>query len=172
MSSVLAIQQRAHNEQGFTLLELIVVLAVGSILMGIGFFAMRSYLIANRESGTVQEIRSALRAAGEQSVSEGRTYCVYFTGTRWSTYRFDCTVAANKVDGPHQVEDASITLTSISFPPPVPAVVGQNTACPTANRCAYFYPRGTAIAGGLSVTRPGKTYTVNVEGLTGRVSLA
>ena len=172
MSTALAFQPRANNEQGFTLLELVVTLAIAGILMAIGFLAMRSYLIAHRESGTAQEIRSALRAAAEQSLSEGRTYCVYFTGTTWATYRFNCTVPANKVDGPHQVEDSSITLGSIAFTPPVPPVVGQNTACPTANRCAYFYPRGTAIAGSLSVTRPGKSYTVNVEGLTGRVSLA
>ena len=172
MSSALALQQRANTDEGFTLLELVVALAVAGILMGLGFWAMRSYLISSRESGTVQEIRSALRAAAEQSLSEGRTYCVYFTATTWTTYRFDCTVSADKVDGSHQVEDPSITLASISFAPPAPPVVGQNTACPTANRCAYFYPRGTAIAGSLQVTRPGKTYPVNVEGLTGRVSFA
>ena len=149
-----------------------VTLAIAGILMASATWGMRSYLIANRESGTAQEVRGALRAAAEQSLSEGRTYCVYFTGTTWTTYRFDCTVSSNKVDGPHNVEDSSITLSAITFAPPVTPVVGQTTACPTANRCAYFYPRGTALAGGLSVTRPGKTYTINVEGLTGRVSLA
>ena len=172
MSTALTLHRRATSDQGFTLLELMVALAIAGILMGLGFWSMRAYLIAHRESATAQEIRSALRAAAEQSLSEGRTYCVYFTTTTWATYRSDCTVSANKTDGPHQVEDGSITLASISFTPPVPAVVGQNSACPTANRCAYFYPRGTAVAGSLQVTRPGKTYNVNVEGLTGRVSLA
>jgi prepilin-type N-terminal cleavage/methylation domain-containing protein len=172
VSTARASEQGAAMEQGFTLIEMIVTLAIAGILMAIGTWAMRSYLIANRESGTAQEVRSALRAGAEQSLSEGRTYCVYFTSTTWTTYRSDCTVAANKVDGPHNVEDSSITLASIAFPAPLPPVVGQTTACPTANRCAYFYPRGTALAGSLRITRPGKSYTVNVEGLTGRVSLA
>jgi prepilin-type N-terminal cleavage/methylation domain-containing protein len=172
VSTALAFEQSATDEQGFTLLELMVTLAIAGILMGLGTWAMRSYLIANRESGTAQEVRSALRAGAEQSLSEGRTYCVYFTPTTWTTYRFNCTVSSNKVDGPHNVEDSSITLSAITFPPPVPLVVGQTTACPTANHCAYFYPRGTALAGSLNVTRPGKSYAINVEGLTGRVSLA
>ena len=87
MSTALALEQSATNEQGFTLLELMVTLAIAGILMGLGTWAMRSYLIANRESGTAQEVRSALRGAAEQSLSEGRTYCVYFTSTTWTTYR-------------------------------------------------------------------------------------
>lgn len=155
-----------------TLVETVVTLAVASILMSIGFFAVRGFLISNREQGTAQQIRSALRNAEEQALSQGRTYCVYFTATTWTTYKSDCTVAANKSGGSQQVADSSITLASISFPAPSPAILNQGTACPTAGKCAYFYPRGTALAGSLQVARPSKTYTLTVEGLTGRVSLA
>ena len=149
-----------------------VTLALAGILMTIGILAMHGYLISNRHQNTADGIRSSLRGAGERSISEGRTYCVYFTATTWTVYRSDCTVAANKTDGPMTVQDPSITIGSVSFTPPGTAVPGQNTACPTANKCAYFYPRGTALPGTLRVSRPGKTYTVTVEGLTGRVSLA
>src|SRR4051794_15557156 len=149
-----------------------VTLALASILMTLGILAMKSYLITHRQQNTADGIRSTLRAAGERSLSEGRTYCVYFTGTTWTLYRADCTVAANKTSGPEAVLDPSITLSSITFTPPASAVPGQTTACPVANRCAYFYPRGTALKGSLQVVRSSKTYTVSVEGLTSRVSLA
>ena len=155
-----------------TLLELVITLSLAGVLMALSIGGMRSYLVSNRESGTALDIRSALRAAAEQSLSEGHTYCVYFTSTTWTLYRSDCTVAANKVDGPRKVDDPSITLTAVDFAPPSLAVPNQNTACPTTHQCAYFYPRGTALPGGLQVTRPGKTYTISVEGLTSRVSMA
>lgn len=159
---------------GFSLIELIVAIALMSIVMGLGILAMRSFLMSNRESGTAFDIRSALRNASERSVSEGRTYCVYFTATTWTTYRSDCTVATNRVGGSQQVDDPSITLGSFTFTPPGAAIPGQATACPTANSCAYFYPRGTALGGSLRVLRASssKVYTINVEGLTSRVSMA
>ena len=159
------------TDSGFTLLELIVTITIAGILMTIGMFAMRNFLISNREAGTTTGIRSALRNASEASLSQGRTYCVYFTATTWAVYKSDCTVTANKVNGPFKVDDPSITVTAISFPAPGTPVPNQTTACPDAGKCAYFYPRGTALPGSLQVTRPGKTYTLQVEGLTSRVSL-
>ena len=147
-------------------------MSIASVLMTIGLYSARSYLIAHRESGTATDIRSALRNAGEQSLSEGRTYCVYFTSTTWAVYKTSCTLSGNKVAGPNQVQDSSITLTAVAFPAPSSPIPNQATACPAPGRCAYFYPRGTALAGSLVVSRPGKTYQIDVEGLTGRVSLA
>jgi len=149
-----------------------VTIALASILMFIGILAMRSFLMSNREANTAQGVRSALRAASEQALSEGRTYCVYFTSTTWTLYKSDCTVSANKAGGVNQVDDTSITLSSISFPPPASPVTNQTTSCPTTNHCAYFYPRGTGLGGSLQVVRGSKTYTINVEGLTSRVSMA
>jgi prepilin-type N-terminal cleavage/methylation domain-containing protein len=160
-----------RSDSGFTLIELIVTITLASILMTIGMFAMRNFLISNREAGTANGIRSALRNASENSLSQGRTYCVYFTATTWTVYKSDCTVAGNKVSGPFQVDDPSITLTSVSFLAPSPAIPNQTTACPNANSCAYFYPRGTALPGSVQITRPGKAYTIDVEGLTSRVSM-
>lgn len=160
-----------HRDAGVSLIELLTTLALASILMTIGAWGLHSYLLSNRQANTAGDIRSALRAASEQSLSEGRTYCVYFTATTWATYRTDCSVATNKVEGPNKVDDPSITLTSITFTPPASPVPNQNTGCPTANHCAYFYPRGTALGGTLVVSRDSKTYTVKVEGLTSRVSM-
>jgi prepilin-type N-terminal cleavage/methylation domain-containing protein len=163
--------RRTDRESGFTLLELMVSVVIGSAIMSIALWGMHNYLLASRHSGTATDIRSGLRNVAEQALSEGRTYCVYFTNTQWTTYRSDCTISANKTSGPVKVQDPSITLPTVAFPAPATAIPGQNTACPQAGRCAYFYPRGTALAGSVQVVRPNKTYTINVEGLTARVSL-
>ena len=144
---------------------------LAGILMAIGMLAMRNFLLSSREAGTAKDIRSALRNASENSLSQGRTYCVYFTTTTWAVYKSSCTVAANKTAGPFTVDDTSITLSTIFTAPGTP-VPNQTTACPVASRCAYFYPRGTALAGNVAVTRGSKTYTISVEGLTSRVSMA
>jgi prepilin-type N-terminal cleavage/methylation domain-containing protein len=158
-------------DAGVTLIELIVTISLASILMVIGMYAMRNYLLSNRVAGTAQDVRSALRNASETSLSQGRTYCVYFTATTWTVYKSDCTVTANKTSGPFTVDDPSITLSTI-FTAPGTAVPNQTTACSVAGRCAYFYPRGTALAGNVAVTRGSKVYTISVEGLTSRVSTA
>lgn len=162
---------RRRDDAGITLIELIVTMVLAGILMAIGMYAMRNYLLSSREAGTASGIRSALRNASENSLSQGRTYCVYFTATTWTVYKSDCTVTANKTAGPYTVSDPSITLSTIFTAPGTP-VPNQTTACPVASRCAYFYPRGTALAGNVAVTRGSKTYTISVEGLTSRVSMA
>ena len=161
---------RVRRDDGFTLIELLVAMSLAVIVMTVGILALRGYLLAQREVGTVSDVRSSLRMAQERSLSEGRTYCVYFTSTSWTLYKSSCTVSANKSNGPWRVQDTSIQLQSVSFPAPSTAVPNQTTACPTAGACAYFYPRGTALAGSLTVTRGSNTHTVTVEGLTGRVT--
>src|SRR2546423_853958 len=77
------------RDTGMTLVETVFTIAIAGILMAIGFTAVRSFLFANREQGTAQQIRSALRNAEEQTFSQGRTYCVYFTSSTWATYKSD-----------------------------------------------------------------------------------
>ena len=163
--------RRERVDAGVTLIELIVTLTLAAIVMAIGMLAMRNFLMSSREATTAKDIRSELRNASENSLSQGRTYCVYFTTTTWTVYKSSCAVAGNKTAGPYTVDDPSITLSTIFTAPGTP-VPNQTTACPVASRCAYFYPRGTALAGNVAVTRGTKTYTINVEGLTSRVSMA
>jgi len=165
-----------RRDGGFTMLEMIVTLALGSILMAAATWGMHSYLVSTRQANTATDVRSALRNAAERSLSEGRTYCVYFQSTKWTVYKYTCSgttpsgMTATKAGGPYAVQDPSITITNVSFPAPSPANPNQVTSCPAAGACAYFYPRGNALAGSLRVTRASKTYTINVEGLTARVS--
>lgn len=169
--------RRAHPkgaDAGFTLIETLVAMAIFSIVAATAVWGLRSYQRAQELSGTAHGVVSALRNVAERSQSEGRTYCVNFSTTSWSVWRYSCdptyTTSAGapstQVLGSQQVQGTGITLGSASFDPGVS--VG---ACPATLACVYFYPRGTASNGSLQVSRGSKVYTVNVVGLTGRVYL-
>lgn len=159
------------SARGFTLIESLVVLTIAGVLMAVSVWGMRTYLTTTREQNTAVRIQSVLRNVADKSLAEGRTYCVLFTSTTWTTYVHDCTVAADKVGAVSKVGESSQTL-SISFPVPPGMDASENTACPTTSKCAYFYPRGNALAGTVVVGRSNssKQYTITVVGLTGRVS--
>ena len=155
---------------GFSVIELLVAMVLAGILMATAVVGMHAFLIANRQQGTADGLRSSLRSAAERSLAQGQTVCVKMTSTTWTLYVHDCTVAANKIDGPHTVDDPAITLAP-NFPAPATPIPNQTTSCSPAGACAYFYPRGTALKGSVTVARSGgRTYTINVEGLTARVS--
>ena len=141
--------------------------------MAISVWGMHSYLVSSREKGTATQIQSTLRNTADRSLPEGRTYCVLFTSTTWSVYVHDCTVSTNLTDGPHKAGGSDQTLAA-AFPVPTGMDPTEVTNCPSSGRCAYFYPRGNAIAGTVAISRrgSGKQYTVTVIGLTGRVTTA
>jgi prepilin-type N-terminal cleavage/methylation domain-containing protein len=159
-----------RSDAGITMIELMATLALASVLMATATWTLKPLLRAYRLEGTATDVRSTLRNAAERSLSEGRTMCVAFTATTWTMYKGSC-VTGTKVDGAFKVADPQFTLTP-TFVPPATAIPNQTTACATGNACAYFYPRGNALAGTVRVARTGKSYTVTVEGLTARVSKA
>lgn len=160
-------------DAGFTLIEALSVMAIAGILMAISVWGIHSYLVASREKGTATQIQSALRNTADRSLAEGRTYCVLFTSTTWSVYVHDCSVTTNLTGGVQKVGGSDQTLTA-AFPVPSSMDPTEVTNCPSSGRCAYFYPRGNAIAGTVTISRrgSGKQYVVTVIGLTGRVSTA
>ena len=164
-----------RRDYGFTIIELSVTMVLAGILTATATWSFANYQRSTDHSDTATEVRAALRNAGGRALSEGRTYCIHFQpATRtYTTYRSNCTVAANRV-ATAQTASGKINLAAVAFPAPAVAIPNQTTACPQANACAYFYPRGNATAGTLDVTRSSggaKTYRITVEGLTSRVSI-
>jgi prepilin-type N-terminal cleavage/methylation domain-containing protein len=163
----------AAPDAGFTMIELMVTILVASVLMATAAWTFISYQRAHEQSSTAIRLTSTLRNAAERALSEGRTYCVYVnpTTSSFDTYRQDCSAPAKRVSRA-TTDSSRVSLTSVSFPAPETAILNQSTACSTAGACAYFYPRGNALAGTVQVTRQGsaKVYTIRVEGLTSRVS--
>lgn len=155
------------TDAGFTMLELVVVMAIAGVLATIGMFGFASWQATAQQQGTADAVLSQLRNASTRAVSEGRTYCVELTGDAFAVYRYSCSATApgEKVLGPRATQDATVTLAAtVTHGTPAPA-------CPAGSTCFYFRPRGTASKGSVVVssTKRSKTYTINVEGLTARV---
>jgi prepilin-type N-terminal cleavage/methylation domain-containing protein len=163
------------RDRGFTLVELLVTISLAGILMSTATWTFLNYQRAHEQKSTAVELTSTLRNAAERALSEGRTYCVYVnvSANTYDTYRQDCTVPAKRVSRA-TTDSNRVKVASPAFPAPAVPLLTQGSACPVAGACAYFYPRGNALAGSLRVTRVGssKVFTVTVEGLTSRVSQA
>lgn len=170
------LRTRRSSDSGFTLIEMLVAMAIFSIVAVTAVMGLRSYQRSQELAGTAHGVVSALRNVAERAQSEGRTYCVRFatSASSWSVWRYSCDstyttsngTPAKQVLTNQRVQGSNVVIGNASFDPGVG--VG---ACTGALACVYFYPRGTASNGSLQVSQGSRVYTVKVEGLTGRVYL-
>ncbi len=152
-------------EDGFTLVEVLTALAIFGISASIALTGMRAWASSLDEKGGAQTVVAELRRAQQEAVTEGRTFCVNFDvlTSRYTVYRGTCDdPARSRLRGPISTPTNTF-LASPAFTGP--SGVGTGVT---------FLPRGTAWAGSVKLTRPrsSKTYTISVEALTGRVSVA
>jgi prepilin-type N-terminal cleavage/methylation domain-containing protein len=152
---------------GFTLIELVAVMATSGVLAAIGVFSFQNWRLTAEQQGSAQGLVSQLRGTAEQALSEGRTHCVDLDPATktYSVWRYSCSSAGTKVTGTLKTQSTRVGFTP-SLVPPTPT-----PPCPTGHSCLYFYPRGTAIPATIDVTSTKRTkvYTIHVEGLTARV---
>ena len=151
------------RDEGFTLLEVMVTIAVMGIVLAFSVSGWGRYARAHEQSGTAQELRTTLRSVQQRAVTEGTSMCVSFTATSYTVWRSACGLTANLVQGPVQTNGRARLATPVFTP--LTAAQATNTV--------VFMPRGTASQGDVHITRPGSTkdYRVAVDGFTGRVSL-
>jgi prepilin-type N-terminal cleavage/methylation domain-containing protein len=158
---------QTRRDSGFTLIEVMVVLALVSLLSALGVGAFKSWSVAHAQLGAATGMQTILRQTQVRAVTEGISFCVKFdaTGDSYTVYRNACAPTGNvKVGGPFTLGDSRVHLSAVSFTAVAPATSTEVT----------FRSSGSATPGGLNVTRTGstKTYSIDVEGLTGRVSLS
>jgi prepilin-type N-terminal cleavage/methylation domain-containing protein len=87
---------RRHRAQGFSLLEMMIVLAIMMVIASIGFVSLQPSLKAQRVSNAYNTTLSALRQARENAISQRTSYIVTFTSIvapPTNTIRVEPTVA-------------------------------------------------------------------------------
>lgn len=164
------------DQQGFTLVELTVVMSIVAVLSAIATFGFANQLARGDQQGSTQRLVAALRALSVQAVSEGRTYCIALDdrtpatlNRNYQTWRYSCGgVSASSVGVPTgpvlATQSPNVSFTATASPRPT-------YACPPLKVCIYFYPRGTADPAAITVrsTKRSGTYSISVQGLTARV---
>jgi prepilin-type N-terminal cleavage/methylation domain-containing protein len=157
----------SRRDGGFTLIEMMVVVGLVSLLAAFGVGGWKQWTIAHAQKGAATDLQTILRQAQVRAVTEGQNFCVKFdtTTNTYTVYRFACAPTGNvKVNGPFTLGDGRLQLDNVAFISVPPATSTELT----------FKASGSATPGGLKITRTGsgKVYTLDVEGLTGRVSVS
>ena len=173
------------REEGFTLLELMVVALVTTILLTIGSVALRHYWLVRALSGAQDQVATQLRGAQQQSMSESHPWVFgarFQKGSSsWGVVRYNVTTGACSVvsslsfDGNVVIVDDAQT--------DFPDVTGATTACRNAtpgasanHEVVFFYARGNSSAsstvGSVKLVQPtiNRTERVTVSPITGRVT--
>src|SRR3954447_14587712 len=151
-----------RRDGGFTLIEIMVVVALVSMLSALGVGAFKSWTVAHAQLGAATDMQTILRQTQVRAVTEGIGFCVKFSaaGGSYTVYRKPCDSSpgpTDKVLGPITLGDSRLQLSGVNFLQVAPADITQLT----------FRASGSATPGGLTITRTGstKTYTIDVEGL-------
>ena len=179
-------QPMDESETGFTVVELLVVLALISVLVTFSASAFRHYWLLRSLEGSQDQVVAQIRQAQQQSIAESYPN-VY--GLRFSTSTSTWAV----VRGRANTNTCAVTRTSsfdgsvVTHVPPTgydfQPVSGLTTACQNASPAApgsqvvFFYPAGSTNAAPNTGSRIilhspliTRNRTVTVSPLTGRVT--
>lgn len=150
---------RPYNKQsGFTLIELIIIIAILAIFAGIAVPNFLSYMPKHRLNGAARQVMGDLMGARMKSVKLNHRAKIFF----YSNHQYKiCDDADNNGtvadgEGDVQIKDIQSEYSNVTF---------SATANP------IFYPRGTASGSTITLTNSaGSTKDVHVH-ITGRVKI-
>lgn len=145
--------RRLHPRAGFTMLEMLVALAILSLVMGASTQLLRPPSPKLRVESAARALCSALRATHTRAVATNSETQVIVDLARKT---FASPVAANAA----LPLDASIKLQ-----------VAQGQQADQAG-AIVFYPDGTSTGGDISIELPGARASISVNWLTGETSCA
>lgn len=173
------------SEDGFSLIELLTVVALIAILVTLGAAAIRNYWFVRSLEGGKDGMITILRGVQQRvaSASNPLVYGARFTAgsSVWQLIEYDrdnpsvgCTnIQVGELE-PRQQFDAGIRVTQASFTDYVDDGTNISTVCGATGPTdiVWFFARGSATAGNVTVAQPNlnRSETVCVAGLTGRVT--
>jgi len=180
------------RSRGFSLLELMIVVAIGLTMAGVTFMAMMPLFKQNHVDQAYDTTLSVIRNYRNQAITQSKRYIIFFTPPGTITVQY---WGVGVPVSPAPVTVATYTLppdiqfaVQPGFPNPGPdaPVSGTGAVANTFNACALvgsncmiFYPDGSAqddlgnfSNGAIYLTRPTDLYSsrvITVFGTTGRV---
>jgi prepilin-type N-terminal cleavage/methylation domain-containing protein len=176
------LMKKDRNDKGFTLIEVLTTLALTGILLAMGGIAARQFWMNRALSGGAETVITQMRTTQEKASSESfpLVYGVRFDpGTaKWWVVKYDPVNPGPGDDQCTTIEthnfDTGVTITAASFDPDptITAFCKTKLSAPADNAIAFFYPKGNATPGSVTLRQPtiDKTRTIEVAGITGRVS--
>ena len=146
-------KNKAGRHQGFTLLEVLIVLVLGALLMGVVATSLSEGPVLRKSS---REVAASLRHARAQAVMRQQP-------TLW---KMNIQEKRFWIDG--GAADAERSLS-----PSITAKINTAAAeVDAANQGGIrFFPDGSSTGGSVELTHNQQTFKVNVEWVTGRVSI-
>jgi len=184
--------RRASGARGFSLMELLIVIAVSATLTAIALVQLQPAIQGLAADSAMAQVKSVLRQARETAISERRNVAVVFAGTNTiSLFRYNVIAGANvisaapflsiPIEGPTQfLTYAGETDTPDAFGlPPAPAGImfGGVVGGPPAGM--LFQSDGTFVSGAGALLNgtvfigfpgtPSSARAITVMGATGRI---
>ena len=150
-----------HNKQsGFTLTELIIVIAITAICASIAIPNYLAWLPKSRLNGAARQVMGDLMAARMQAVSQNNEFMIIFSANGHEYTILDDDNNDGNIDGDEwtQTKDIQSAYPDVTF--------SNVTANP------IFRPKGTASGATITLSNPAVSADVNVSiAMTGRVKI-